>query len=69
MDKKQAIITAAQVVLAENTDLASAHGELAGALNEAGLVVKQLSIVRFSGGAFVVHVNDDGEPISVEVKI
>jgi hypothetical protein len=68
MDPKQQIAEAFKTALAEFPNLADVHDALAGRLNEAGMIVKQLSVVRFGDGSHVVFVSNDGEGISVEIS-
>lgn len=65
---KTTIAGVAREIIAASPDLAAAHTALAGRLNEAGMIIKQLAIVRFEDGRHAVFVSDDGNNVTVEIE-
>ena len=68
MDPKERIAEVTKTALAEFRSLGDVHTGVAARLNAEGMIVKQLSIVRFGDGSHVVFVSNDGTGISVEIS-
>lgn len=68
MSEKEVLVEAAKAALAKAGKGDSLDALIAGELNAAGWIVKQVSVVKFEDGTLAVAVSNNGRDISVEIK-
>lgn len=69
MPEKQQISEALRAALAKREDGQALDRLIAGELNAAGWVVKDIAVIAFDGGSYAVSVSNDGRAITVEVQL
>lgn len=68
MSENETLAEAAKTALGKAGKGDKLDALIAGQLNEAGWVVKQITVVKFDDGSLAVSVSNNGRDITVEVK-